>query len=143
MVVTHDIRQPAWCMSAVSPRCNGPRYKGSLKLAILGALRMWGATRFKAAKSRFIIPDGSYNAARSGRRRLLSDVFPCLPYLHTILIARVSDRTLARQVALRTEHATLTYWMEYAVQRHNNIWLNCRVSGSVTYRSLYRTASIA
>ena len=69
---------------------------------------MWGATKFQAGKSGLTIPDGSYNAARSGRRRLLSDIFPCLPYLHTILIARVSDRTLARQVALRTEHATLT-----------------------------------
>ena len=27
-----------------------------------------------------------------------------------------------------------TYILEYAVQRHNKIWLDCRVSGSVTYR---------
>ena len=32
---------------------------------------MWGATRFRAGKSRFIIPDGSYNAARSDRTQLL------------------------------------------------------------------------
>ena len=48
--------------TTVSPRCNGSRYSGSL--AIPDALRMWGATRFRAGKSRFIIPDGSYNAAR-------------------------------------------------------------------------------
>ena len=46
-----------------APACNGSRYSGSL--AILDALRMWGATRFQAGKSRFTIPDGVGNTILS------------------------------------------------------------------------------
>ena len=77
-------------MLTVSPRCNGSRYSGSL--AIPDALRMWGATRFQAGKSRFIIPDGSYNAARSDRTQLLSDVFPC-PHIY---VPRYNGRKTSR-----------------------------------------------
>ena len=80
-----DFINPCSCHTV---SCNGSRYSGSL--AIPDALRMWGATRFRVGKSRFIIPDGSYNAARSDRTQLLSDIFPCLPYICTSLYRTAS-----------------------------------------------------